>query len=109
MVETSIPILVPNSVTMYQLSTFFLCICAPLVHCDEIGDIDGNVCPHLSEMHFWAPKIHCNFNFGNKIMRIFLSPYFLSFYMYWVKFPPPHIPHHLLQNRFNDPLHVLLP
>jgi len=35
----------------------------------------------MGEMHFLALKIHSNFNFGIKILNIFLSPYSLSSYM----------------------------
>jgi len=35
----------------------------------------------MGEMHFLAYKIHSNFNFGNEILKIFPSPYFLPSYM----------------------------
>jgi len=58
--------LYPNSVTMYQLSTFFLRKCAPLVHCDGIGDWDQ--CPHLkwASMLIVSSKPHWTLEIKNK-------------------------------------------
>jgi len=69
MVETSIPIPVPNFITMYQLSTFFWQKCAPLVHCDEIGDRDGNGCPHLTHWPSSTPahELQVNFQFETRV------------------------------------------